>query len=315
MSMARSIAWFLVIGIASAGCSGDGGDGAPPPPPASDDGAPTDDGGPSDDGAPSGDDSASTDGSQPAGPSGEGWGDLKMQFVYDGTPPERGKVRIPTEHADYAYCSKDHPLDETLVVNPKNKGLANVVVWLYLSSSEEAPAAHPDLAAAAEEMVRIDNLNCRFEPQVCLVRTTQKLVIGNKDEVGHNSKADFFAAGNTSFNFTIPAEKDADAVSIPVAERLPVQISCTIHPWMSANLVVKDHPYFAASDEDGNLVIPKLPAGNWTFQAWQVKSGYLADVTPAGSGAKWASKGRFDVTIKAGDNDIGMLKVAPSNFE
>ena len=250
-----------------------------------------------------------------ASPDDKNWGSLKMRFVYDGALPEKTNVYIPAVQADREFCSKNHPFDEWLVVDPMSKGIANVVVWLYLSSRQEPPPPHPDYAAAAKDRVRIDNVNCRYEPHVCLLRTSQQLIVGNQDAIGHNSKIDFFAAGNRSFNFTIPASRDSVSMSIPFAERLPVHIACTIHPWMSAYLVVKDHPYFAVSDKDGNLTIRNLPTGSWTFQAWQEKAGYLSKVDAAGSKGRWTTKGRFEVSIAAGDNDLGIIKVAAANFE
>ena len=59
---------------------------------------------------------------------------------------------------------------------------------------------------------------------------------------------------------------------------MPVKVACNIHPWMNAWLVVKDHPYMAVSDDNGKLEIKNLPAGEWSFQIWQEKAGYLREV-------------------------------------
>ena len=65
---------------------------------------------------------------------------------------------------------------------------ANVVVYLYLRG-KTAPV-HESYSETADAKVTLDNDKCRFEPHVCLLRTSQTLVVGNKDDVGHNTKID-----------------------------------------------------------------------------------------------------------------------------
>ena len=71
--------------------------------------------------------------------------------------------------------------------------------------------------------------------------------------------------------------------------------------------MVLDSPYFGVSDKEGKINIRNLPAGEWEFQVWHEKAGYL-EVND------WA-KGRFTQTIKEGDNDLGVLKVTAKMME
>lgn len=64
-------------------------------------------------------------------------GDLLGRFVYDGDPPERKPVVVT---ADKEFCGKQNILEEHLVVDPGNRGLANVFIWLYLARDEALPA-------------------------------------------------------------------------------------------------------------------------------------------------------------------------------
>jgi hypothetical protein len=240
-------------------------------------------------------------------PSSGGWGALTGRFVYDGPAPERKPVTITK---DPEFCGKTPPLVEDVVVNPENGGIQNVVVMLYVKPRQKAPAAHPDYAAQLSEPVRLDNVNCRFEPHICVVRAGQKLIIGNKDEVGHNTKADLAGA---PFNELIGAGNDVEK-SINSAERAPAPVGCNIHPWMSAYMVVAEHPYVAVTDQDGNFKIENLPTGEWTFQVWQEKAGYVENVSQDGKAQEW-SKGRPTFTIAAGENNLGEIKVAPAVFQ
>ena len=128
------------------------------------------------------------------------WGDVKMSFVYDGTPPVAKPLDVTME------CVLKPPvMDETWVVNPKGGGVQNVVVFLLAEKGVKLPI-HPDFEKAKGTSVRIDNIKCRFEPRVAIKYTNQDLILGNKDGFGHNVKGDFFE--NLPFNPLVPAKAD-----------------------------------------------------------------------------------------------------------
>jgi hypothetical protein len=87
---------------------------------------------------------------------------------------------------------------EAVEVNKENGGLANVVVYLFTAAGAKVKI-HPDLVKPPADGLLINNKNCRFEPHVSALRAGQKLIVGNGDPVGHNTKAEFFGAGNQSF--------------------------------------------------------------------------------------------------------------------
>jgi plastocyanin len=237
---------------------------------------------------------------------GEPWGDLKGRFVFGGTAPARAALQITK---DQDFCGKHELRDESLVVSADG-GLKDVVVFLYLARGEKAPEAHPSYAEAAQEKVFLDNINCRFEPHVCLLQTGQPLQVNNKDEVGHNTKVDTFS--NPPINQTIPAGGSFDQ-SFEQSERKPMPVSCTIHPWMTAHVLIRDNPYCAVSDDNGEFVIKNLPAGKWTFEVWHEKAGNIDKVSLNGAAIAW-SKGRFEVTVGGGENDLGEIKIDSAAF-
>ena len=236
------------------------------------------------------------------------WGHLTGTFIFDGPAPMAAPVSVTK---DPAVCGKHKLVDESLLVNPRNQGVANIVVYLYLRRGAPKPAVHESYAKAATSEVRLDNDKCRFQPHVALLRTTQTLVLGNQDAVGHNTKIDMFT--NAGMNPIIPAGSDLKH-QFAIPERLPCRVSCSIHPWMNAWLVVKDNPYMAVTDEYGKFEMKNLPVGEWTFQFWHEKSGYVQEVKQAGKSAQW-KRGRLDYTIKPGANELGTIHVSPANFE
>jgi len=236
------------------------------------------------------------------------WGDLTATFVYDGKAPAPVKARVDK---DVAYCGQFNVLDEAVVVNPDNGGVANLLSFLYVSRTGKKPTVHPDYEKTAKDEVKLDNNKCRFEPHMTILRPTQTLLVGNSDTVGHNTNIS--ALTNPAQNILVPPNGTLK-LTFPLEERFPMNVACNIHPWMKALVVVKDHPYAAATDANGKLTIKNLPVGKWTFQFWHETPGYVTEVTMNAKKTTWA-RGRVELTIKPGMNDLGEIKLAPSVFK
>lgn len=238
-----------------------------------------------------------------SGASAQQWGDLKMKFVFDGTPPAAKPISVDK---DPQFCGKFGLVDEELIVNKSNGGIANVIVYMYTSTGPK-PAIHPDYSESADAKVILDNAKCRFEPRVAILRTTQTLVLKNSDMVGHNTNYATFS--NPPQNILIPEGSQTEQ-KLAKPERRPAQVACNIHPWMKAWLVVQETPYAGASDKNGELVLKNVPVGKWTFQLWHEAGGYVSDVKLNGEPTAW-KRGRPELTIKPGMNDLGEIKFKP----
>lgn len=244
-----------------------------------------------------------------AAPAEGGWGHLRGKFVFDGSQPTPAPVQITK---DGEYCGDFGLVDERLVVNDQNQGLANVVVYLYLKRGAPAPTVHESYAASATSQIELDNKGCRFEPHVTLLRTTQTLHVINSDKVGHNTKID--TTDNAGANLTVPSGGSFDQ-QFTSSERRPAPVSCSIHPWMQGWLVVQDSPYAAVSNQDGEFEIANLPSGNWTFQVWHELGGNIDRVNVDGKAASW-SRGRVEVAINPDQTtDLGEVKISADRFK
>jgi hypothetical protein len=238
------------------------------------------------------------------------WGDLTAKFILDGSPPSAKPLVI---NKDQQVCGNFGLVDEQLVVNPANKGIANVVVYLYQAPTPppKAPPIHESYAAKAKEPVILDNKNCRFEPHIVALRTNQPLQVGNVDPVGHNTN--ITTLKNVGQNVIIPTGANMK-MTFAAVESTPSPVACNIHPWMKAYVVIKDHPYVGISDKDGNLTIKNLPTGKWTFQIWQEAVGYVSEAKQNNKPVKWM-RGRVEMDIKAGANDLGEIKIPVASFK
>jgi hypothetical protein len=235
------------------------------------------------------------------------WATLKGQFLYgkeNATVPTSIKL-VPTK--DVEVCGKNQLYDESLVVNPENRGVSGIILWVFRPKS-----VHPDYAKTENSEVMLDNLGCRFEPHVQTLRTTQKLVITNSDPVpvNHNSMITFFK--NDEVNPMIPPGGKVE-FTFPKAESFPATVSCSIHPWMKGIVLVQDHPYMAVTDKDGNFELKNLPAGKLSIKVWHEKAGWVKDVLVDGKKTK-LSRGRYSITMKAGKDEEHKYVLDPSFF-
>ena len=233
------------------------------------------------------------------------WASLKGRFVFDGDAPEPATI---TADKDVAVCGKYKLVNEELVVSD-GKGLANVVIFVR----SKKVSVHPDLEDGSKaDAMLLDNKDCRFEPHIGFVQTGQTLTIKNSDPVGHNSN--IATMKNAPSNSLIPSNGSTDVV-FGRDEAIPATVTCNIHPWMKAYLVIRPNPYGAVSAADGSFEIENLPVGEeLEFQLWHEKGGYLDAFTLDGKKTK-AKRGRIDLTVKSGGTDLGDIVIAGKVFQ
>jgi hypothetical protein len=230
------------------------------------------------------------------------WGSLKGRFVVDGQAPEPAPLNVTKDE----FCMKTKPVNKSLVVG-EGGGLANAVVFLRVPRRGKVDV-HPDYEAQLQEPVMLDNHGCSFEPHIALVRAGQPFIIKNSDPTGHNTNARLVANG--SFNVLI-AQGQESKMTFTKSEPMPMPVNCNIHPFMAGHVLVQEHPYMAASGEDGSFEIKNIPAGEHEFQFWHEAPGYLKDLKL--EGGKTNRQGRADLEIPAGGTlDLGDIKVPAS---
>ena len=210
----------------------------------------------------------------------DGYGAVTGQFVLDGPLPNLKPLvaKGDSQAKDAAVCGMQGVPDESLVVDPETRGIANVFFYM-----PKAPAdIYPDLKESKDKLVKFDQHNCRFIPHAMIVRTDQTVAILSADTILHNTDVHPFR--NSGQNQTISLDRVGTTQwRFPEAERMPISVKCDIHPWMQAWWLIVDHPYAAISGKDGTFTIQKVPAGTHKFVAWQdVNNGrWVLGKTPA----------------------------------
>jgi hypothetical protein len=233
------------------------------------------------------------------------WGTLTGRIVVEGKPPK--EEPIDTAGKDPQACTKEKLVNEGLLVDAKG-GLANAVIMLTTKN----PDVNPELMKNATGNVELDNKNCRFEPHVGVILTTQTLLLKNSDPVSHNSKID--PLKSPGINPILPVGGEPVQYKFTTDELLPVKVGCNIHTWMGGYLIVRKDPYAAVTDRTGAFAIKDLPAGKeLEFLLWEENPGYLKNATF--KGGKADARGRFKYKVKPGANDLGDIKVSGSIFK
>ena len=222
---------------------------------------------------------------------GTGWATLKGKFTFDGTPPTMPPYAV---NKDQATCAPggQAPLQQYLLVDSGNKGIANVAVFARKVSRVHEGSGPSDKQALLDQKV------CVFLTHVLGVTTGQPIDIKNSDDVGHNTNI----SGQNGFNQTIASGSSTPFVA-KKEESAPVPVRCSIHPWMLSYLLPRNNAYFAVTAPDGSFEIPNLPAGEkLEIQVWHEHAaggnGALFVDTPEGKKLNWSNKGRFVVTLE-----------------
>ncbi len=168
---------------------------------------------------------------------------------------------------------------------------------------------HPDYAAEAKKVVELDNHRCRFEPRICLLRTSQTLLLKNSDAVPHNTK---FNSGTQQFSETIGARSSATRL-LTREERRPTNYNCDFHKWMSGFMVLRASPYMAKTGTEGTFEIKKLPAGGTlVLELWHERARAMTGTVEDVQGATQLTLdnlGRLTVVLPKDGKASFVLKV------
>jgi hypothetical protein len=240
-----------------------------------------------------------------------GWGSLSGKVTLNGDLPDvENLVAKMMGHADKACClnpkaKPEEKVDQTWIVDPKTKGVANVVVWIKAPKDTYFPI--PAKFQNRKDEVLIDQPHCAFLPRVSainpvyfdgakMVNTGQPVTIRNSAVVSHNIRAlGNPKFGNDGFNVNLAPKTELDATAKFKPQPLPISMNCDIHTWMAAKLYVFDHPYYAITKADGTFEIPEVPAGaEVSIMAHHEDKGWLVK----------GQKNGDPLTIKEGKNTI-----------
>ncbi len=153
------------------------------------------------------------------------------------------------------------------VFGPRNTKQANAsgaAVWLINASETTEAAQH--LARRRQEL-RLVQKDKSFRPHLLVVQVGSAVEFPNQDPCFHNV---FSLFEGKRFDLGL---YEAGTSHTVLFDRPGVcYIFCNIHPEMSAVVLVLNTPYFALSDDAGNVTISGVTPGRYILHVWHERA-------------------------------------------
>ncbi len=179
-------------------------------------------------------------------------GVIEGKVVFAGQKVPENKRKLITK--DQEVCGSGYKIDKVYEFGQGNT-VKNAVV--YLENVKSGKPAQP-------KNIELKQEKCEFHPRIMAVLKGSTLVIENKDPVTHEANGIFNFA--TIFQLSQPKQNQKDTVVLKDAGL--VDVSCNIHGWMKAWIMVLDNPYYAISDNNGSFRIEDIPPGKYKLKVW-----------------------------------------------
>ncbi len=178
-----------------------------------------------------------------------GTGTLRGKVVYVGKRKLKNRKKLITK--DKEVCGRGYKIDRVYLLS-KDGGVKNAVVFVR------------GVGKPSKDKKVLVQEKCEFHPRVLSMGAGSVLEIVNRDNVKHeaNGVQDF----ETIFQLSQPKKGMVDRVKLEKPG--VVEVTCNIHGWMKAWVVVADSPYHAVSNDTGEFVIEGVPAGEHTLVLW-----------------------------------------------
>ncbi len=192
-------------------------------------------------------------------------------------PPTGGRIRgvitlrgTPPAPRSEINTKDPHVCGETVPVTRLSLGPGNAVrqTFVYLDNVAATTATETTRGRAA---IQVEQRHCEYGPHVMALAPGTDVEIVNSDPVLHNVHARETTADGplTVFNIAQPVMGQRTKLEAPLKKRGVVALTCEAgHPWMTAYLLVADHPFVATTNDNGEFVIDHVPPGTYPIRMW-----------------------------------------------
>ena len=148
---------------------------------------------------------------------------------------------------------------------------------LMLSPTAEDALTSGEAAGAApgsDPEPAIDQLGLAFSPTVLLVRVGQTVTFSNSESLAHNVNLRHIGTGMVVFD----ADTDpAESIRYTFEEPGGYDVSCNVHPGMTAFVFASPTPYATIADQDGAFSFTEVPPGSYTFTVWSTDASLTSE--------------------------------------
>lgn len=158
---------------------------------------------------------------------------------------------------------------EALLVDPKNRGVRWVLVYLERIEKGKAPAEKYWLHMGKDKTNKVpDTEACQFKQHIFPFVRSQVVAMVNFESILHNPN--FFDERHVSvLNMVMPTPyREVAHTILQYHGKGVMPYQCDIHSHMNGYWAGFHHPYFAVTDADGKFEISGVPPGKYTLVAW-----------------------------------------------
>lgn len=176
-------------------------------------------------------------------------GSITGEIKFSGQVPapkifETGKYR--------KVCGPSIQSDALLV---DNKRVKNAVVWLSEKGAKKLKAQSGEY--------HFDQKKCQYVPHVVVMAKDSTLEIHSSDPINHNIHT--YSFENDPMNVMLtPGQEYSQEFEEPEV----VKVSCDLHSWMEAWVVVTPNSYSALTSREGTFEIKDVPPGKYILNVW-----------------------------------------------
>ena len=143
-----------------------------------------------------------------------------------------------------------------IVLDPLKEKPSDVIVYV-------SPLFKGDFNTEPTQPIIMDQIDKKFAPYVTVLQKGQAINFVNKDDITHHI---YSVSGDNRFAFKVKAGETHSTDSLNTAEE--VAMGCNIHDWMSGYALVVDTPYFAKTDESGQVTFNLPQSGRYQISVW-----------------------------------------------
>jgi hypothetical protein len=191
---------------------------------------------------------------------------------FDGAFPADTVIQLTPEQTGCGQSVVDHRVERN------GNRVSGAIVWI--TDIREGKAL------PIEKRFEIENEDCVILPRAQAVTTGGTLNVLSADVAMHTNR--IVNVGTGELQALAPFNDNGQVVPFDKILTKPeeLEITCELHPWTRAYVVVLDHPYFATSGQSGDFSIDGIPPGTYHLRAWHPVLGLVdqaVTVTAGGS--------------------------------
>lgn len=189
---------------------------------------------------------------------------------FDGAFPADTVIQLTSDQTGCGQSVTDHRVERS------GNHVAGVAVWLT--------DIRVGKALPLERRFELENEDCILIPRVQAVLAGGTLDVLSADIAMHTNRIVDVASGE--LQAFAPFNDNGQVVPFDrlLTKPAELEVTCELHPWTKAYVLVLDHPYFAMTGKGGDFSIDGVPPGTYHLRAWHPVLGLVDQTVTVGGG-------------------------------